>query len=401
VNVASRLESIAPAGGVCVSKSVYDELSNQDDFDGIELGLQSLKGVGRLIEVFGLKGDLLNEPKPSDYQDDKITVHADDEVPSIAIIPFENKGAEEDVFYSYGISVDLISDVTSAGLIRVASKKQIEDVGELPIDEFAKKLDVRYMANGELWRMGDMFQLSVELYDTKDKKVVWSDRWQEKWDNLPTIKGSLSDGLLKALDTKSKLEQKIDTTNPEAYEFYLKAKHKYEKRENTDDTEITRGLLQKAIELDDNLILAKLLLGTTYREMGDYDEVMKIIALALKQVEEVGDKSLESSVLNNLAACHVDLGDYDKGLDCFNRALTIEEEPGDKRGVGTIYHNIGCIYDLKGNRHKALENFKFNHEICKDYDDKRGMAVGYNNIGNIYYSAGDYDIAHNPCIFHG
>ena len=41
------------------------------------------------------------------------------------------------------------------------------------------------MANGELWRMGDMFQLSLELYDTKDKKIVWSDRWHEKWDNLP------------------------------------------------------------------------------------------------------------------------------------------------------------------------------------------------------------------------
>jgi len=51
VNVASRLESIAPAGGVCVSKSVYEELSNQDGFDGVELGLQSLKGVGRVIEV--------------------------------------------------------------------------------------------------------------------------------------------------------------------------------------------------------------------------------------------------------------------------------------------------------------------------------------------------------------
>ena len=56
------------------------------------------------------------------------------------------------------------------------------------------------MANGELWRMGDVFQLSVELYDTKEKKVVWSDRWQQKWDNLPNIKTSLSDGLLKALD---------------------------------------------------------------------------------------------------------------------------------------------------------------------------------------------------------
>jgi len=95
VNVASRLESMSPIGGICVSNTVYDELRNKKDFDGVELGLQSLKGVGRLIEIYGLKGDLLTEPKPSDYQDNKITVHSDDEVPSIAIIPFENKGKKK------------------------------------------------------------------------------------------------------------------------------------------------------------------------------------------------------------------------------------------------------------------------------------------------------------------
>ena len=46
---------------------------------------------------------------------ERIEVHSDDEVPSIAIIPFKNKGADEDVFYAYGISVDLISDVSSEG----------------------------------------------------------------------------------------------------------------------------------------------------------------------------------------------------------------------------------------------------------------------------------------------
>ena len=46
--------------------------------------------------------------------------------------------------------------------------------------------------------------MSVELFDTKQKKVLWSDRWQEKWDNLHEIKSSLSDGLLKALGTDSK-----------------------------------------------------------------------------------------------------------------------------------------------------------------------------------------------------
>jgi TolB-like protein len=259
VNIASRLESMAVEGGVFVSKEVHDQLANQKEFEGVSLGLQSMKGVGRLIEVYGLKGDLLTEPKPGEYQDNKVDVHKDDEVPSIAIIPFENKGADEDMFYAYGISADLITDCSSSGLIRVAGLNDIEklDYKNLKYDELSKNLFVRYISTGTLWKMGDMFQLSIELYDTKDKKVVWSDRWQENWDNLPTIKGSLSDGLLKALDTKPKVKEKIETTNPEAYEFYLKAKQKYAKRENTDDIEVVRGLLHKAIELDDNLIVAK------------------------------------------------------------------------------------------------------------------------------------------------
>ncbi|SVC18010.1 uncharacterized protein METZ01_LOCUS270864, partial [marine metagenome] len=249
VNIASRLESMSPAGGILVSKNVYDELLSREGFEGISLGLQSLKGVGRLIEVYGLKDAHLTVPDPNDYKNTKVDVHTDDEVPSIAIIPFDNKGADEDVFYAYGISADLISDCSGAGLIRVASLKDVEklDYSNLETTELSEKLLVRYIAQGTLWKMGEMFQLSVELYDTKDKKVVWSDRWQEKWDNLTNIKVKLSDGLLKALDTKPEAEQKAETSNPEAYEFYLKAIHKFRKRENKDDAKIAQGLADKAI----------------------------------------------------------------------------------------------------------------------------------------------------------
>ena len=44
----------------------------------------------------------------------------------MAIIPFENKGDKTDEFYSYGLSTDLISSVSSTGLLRVASIKDIE-----------------------------------------------------------------------------------------------------------------------------------------------------------------------------------------------------------------------------------------------------------------------------------
>ena len=393
VNIAARLESMSPAGGILVSKNVYDELLSRQGFEGVSLGMQSLKGVGRLVEVYALKDTHLTVPNPDDYTDTKVEVHNDDEVPSIAIIPFENKGADEDVFYAYGISVDLISDVSSAGLIRVASKKQIEDAGDLPLDELAKKLDVRYMANGELWRMGDMFQLSVELYDTKDKNVVWSDRWQEKWDNLPNIKNSLSDGLLKALDAKPKVKQKVETTNTEAYEFYLKAKHKYEKRETTDDTEITRGLLNKAIELDDNLILAKTLLGTTYRDMGDYDEAMKIYTPALKQAEELRDEYGMEIILSNIGLVHYSKGEYDKPLEYFSRSLAIQEELRDKYRMGSTLKNIGLVHANRGDYDIALDYYIRSLGIQEELGDKPEMGNSLGNIGIVHMTKGDYDIA--------
>ena len=393
VNIAARLESMSPAGGILVSKNVYDELLTRQGFEGVSLGMQSLKGVGRLVEVYALKDTHLTVPNPDDFTDTKVEVHSDDEVPSIAIIPFKNKGADEDVFYAYGISVDLISDVSSAGLIRVASKKQIEDAGDLPLDELAKKLDVRYMANGELWRMGDMFQLSVELYDTKDKKVVWSDRWQQKWDNLPNIKTSLSDGLLKALDAKPKVEQKVETTNTEAYEFYLKAKHKYEKRGTTDDTEITRGLLNKAIELDDNLILAKTLLGTTYRDMGDYDEAMEIYTPVLKQAEELRDEYGMGIILIDIGLVHYSKGEYDKPLEYFSRSLAIQEELGDKYRMGSTLNNIGLVHANRGDYDRALDYYVRSLAIQEELGDKTGMGNSLGNIGIVHMNKGDYDRA--------
>ena len=396
VNVASRLESIAKPKSVLVSKETIDKLENTEGLEFVSLGLQSLKGVGRLIEVYALKDDNVYTPHPDDYKENEVKAHSDDEVPSIAIIPFKNKGAEEDVFYAYGISADLIADCSGAGLIRVATLASIEKIkkyDELETQELASKLLVRYIAEGTLWKMGEMFQLSIELYDTKESKVVWSDRWQEKWDNLPTIKGNLSDGLLKALDMISKLEKKAETTNTEAYELYLKAKYNYEKRIDTNDTEKARKLLRHTIELDDNMIDAKVLLGLTYSDMGDNDEAMEIFITALEQAEELGYKNGIGASLNNIGIVHWNKGDYEKALEYYDRALEQAEELGNKNGMGGTLVNIGLVHINKGDYDKALEYYSRSLTIREEIGDKRGMGLVLPNIGNVHYYKGDYNKA--------
>ena len=85
------------------------------------------------------------------------------------------------------------------------------------------KLNVRYIVSGSLWKLDNIFQLSIELYDSIESKIVWSDRWEEDWENLSTIKSKLADGILKTLNLVQK--QSNDTIkNNKAYELYLEAK---------------------------------------------------------------------------------------------------------------------------------------------------------------------------------
>ena len=71
----------------------------------------------------------------------------------------------------------MISELASAGLIRVESIANIEkipDYRDLKAENLASKLFVRYIVEGTLWKKENIFQLSVELYDTKQKKTVWT-----------------------------------------------------------------------------------------------------------------------------------------------------------------------------------------------------------------------------------
>jgi class 3 adenylate cyclase/pimeloyl-ACP methyl ester carboxylesterase len=65
VNVAARLEAVAPPGGICVSEIVKNALGQQNDFQFEELGPQRLKNISKSIRVYLLtnaRGNSLGEP---------------------------------------------------------------------------------------------------------------------------------------------------------------------------------------------------------------------------------------------------------------------------------------------------------------------------------------------------
>ena len=53
VNIASRIQALAPPGGICISERVYEEIRNKPEFQVKDLGEQQLKNVPRPIRVYG------------------------------------------------------------------------------------------------------------------------------------------------------------------------------------------------------------------------------------------------------------------------------------------------------------------------------------------------------------
>jgi len=319
--------------------------------------------------------------------------------PSIAILPFENKGADEDAFYAYGIVADLISVVTGAGLIRVAGLKDVEkiDHSNMSYDEMSKTLLVRYVAQGTLWKLGSMFQLSLEIFDTQTAKVIFTKRWQTEWEKLANIKDDLSSNILETLkiEVKQTKNNKI-TINPEAYEFYLKGKYKYEKVQSLDDTEIAKGLLERATEIDENLIAAKRTIADIYWRQGGKENAKKAKEIhnqALEQAKKIGDKKEIAHGLLSVGYYHFDDKEYDKAMEFFESSMTIFEELGNQEGIASVFNAIGNVQWREKKPDEALKNYTRVLDIGKKLDDKIRIITGLNNISLIHMEREDHNKA--------
>jgi adenylate cyclase len=94
VNVASRLEGIAEAGGICISSKVYEEIRGRVDLVCEDMGEQPLKNVARPVRVFRVRLDKVPAATPTLALPEK---------PSIAVLPFQNMSGDPELEYNSAV----------------------------------------------------------------------------------------------------------------------------------------------------------------------------------------------------------------------------------------------------------------------------------------------------------
>jgi len=252
VNVAARLESIAPVGGIAVSQSVRDHVGNRLGLSFEDIGERRLKNIERPIRVYTISVDA----PPSRETSDAASAHPE-EKPSIAVLPFINmSGDPEQEYFSDGITEDVITDLSKvSGLFVVARNTAFTYKGKsVEVQQIAKHLRVNFILEGSVRKAGSRVRVTGQLIHGKHGGHVWADRYDRDLTDIFAIQDEITHAIVEQLKVKLLPQEKksigqTPTDNVEAYTYYLRGRQ-FMQRHSKSNYQLARRMFAKAVELD-------------------------------------------------------------------------------------------------------------------------------------------------------
>ena len=304
VNIASRIQNIGIPGCILFSEKIHIEIPLDRNFNSVDLGYFELKNVNKKLRLFGLTNPpasipnrkiLLKNLKNQDGKSQKLTIalivaiafflayvvystyfYKEDwiEEKSVAVLPFVNLNTDgEQVFFSDGLTEDIISHLSRINSVKVVSKSSVMDLKNptQSLGEIGEKLGVKTILQGSVSWIKNTINIKVELIDVTRNRKLWAETFSSDAKEIFEIQKSIALEVMNALDVKlSEVDRirmgKSQTINLNAYELYLKGKNAYYAY-TLDSNILAVKDFKKAIQIDPNYALAYSGLADVYSQL--------------------------------------------------------------------------------------------------------------------------------------
>ncbi len=259
VNIASRIQALAPIGGIWISESVHNNVSNKKEIKTKIVRAETLKNVKERILIY----EVITNNDASDQSDlvsDKPTKKLPEK--SIAVLPFVDMSSSHDQEYlGDGLAEEILNSIVHLNDLKVAGRTSSFQFKGKSIDlrEVGEKLGVGVVLEGSVCKQGNRLRVTAQLINVEDGFHIWSQRYDRVMDDIFAIQDEIALAITEQLKITliEKDREKITKTsthNAEAYELYLKARFHLYRRGSS----ILKGLeySKQAIAIDPNYALA-------------------------------------------------------------------------------------------------------------------------------------------------
>ena len=196
---------------------------------------------------------------------------------SIAVLPFENASGDPNAEYlSEGISEALINSLTELQQLRVIARSTAFHYKGKDVDpqRVGRELHVAAVLTGRVRQMQDALSVQVDLVDAITGAQLWGAAYDRKISDVIAVKQAIAREVTRKLKLRLTGEEerrlvKRDTTNAEAYQFYLRGRYFWNKR-TPDGIKQAIEQFQQAIERDPNFALGYAGLADSYLLLQQY-----------------------------------------------------------------------------------------------------------------------------------
>jgi adenylate cyclase len=303
VNIAARIQTLAPAGGIAVSGSVHGIVKNRVNLQFTNLGEHEVKNIPDPVRVFAVAQEaVMPVAKPQRWIVMSVVFLAllafavalwsmgtgtalwtpgenasggqlaqSDARPTVAVLPFEVfPDTKDQAVFGDGVTEDVIAELGRFSGILVLSWSAVSSFrGQaVSMERLKNELGVRYVVSGSVRQSASTIRIAVQLSDAARGVLLWSSRYEEPFADLFSVQDRISREVVRTLAVKvTSFEQQRSLAKPtdslNAYEKVLRGRQLLSDPEFSDNLD-ARELFQEAIDLDPEYADAHVGIGLTH-----------------------------------------------------------------------------------------------------------------------------------------
>jgi len=326
-------------------------------------------------------------PAPLAAHVEKPPAEPRDERRSIAVLPFVNmSGDPENEYFSDGISEEILNLLTKLPQLKVSSRTSsfVFKGKEVSIPTVVKELGVSTVLEGSVRRAGDHVRITAQLIETDSDSHLWSETYDREMKDVFAIQDDIARSIAEALQValgpkERRALQNIATTDPQAYDFYLKGR-KYLYAFTRRDFLHAISMFERAIALDPRYAMAYAGMADAYSMLYRYAEAT---AQNLQKAEQASQRAIEldpesAEAHTSLGTVMFTSGRFADAEKQFETAILINPKVFEPY----LFYGRACL--AEGNFEKAARLFIRAQEVNpSDYQAPSFLGMVYRSMGRM------------------